>query len=178
MLRVLRRVVRRPRQWMSSEWDPSRIWKFSFTAFSLAVTTTIVMNVVHFNPLSPAADLIFDNNTPTGGDFGAHVWGPAYLRDHLLPDFRLNGWTMDWYGGMPAYRFYMVLPALAMVLVDVLLPYGVALKLVGVLGLLTLPAACWGFGRLAKFAFPIPELFALLVSHFCLTKVSRFTAAI
>ena len=170
MLRVLRRVVRRPRQWMSSEWDTSRIWKFSFTAFSLAVTTTIVMNVVHFNPLSPAADLIFDNNTPTGGDFGAHVWGPAYLRDHLLPDLRLNGWTMDWYGGMPAYRFYMVLPALAVVLVDVLLPYGVALKLVGVLGLLTLPAACWGFGRLAKFAFPIPELFAFAGLAFLLDE--------
>ena len=169
-LRVLRRIVRRPQRWMSSEWDSSRIWKFSFTAFSLAVTTTIMMNVVHLNPLSPEADLIFDNNTPTGGDFGAHVWGPAYLRDHLLPSFRLNGWTMDWYGGMPAYRFYMVLPALAVVLVDVLLPYGVALKLVGVLGLLTLPAACWGFGRLAKFAFPIPELFAFAGLAFLLDE--------
>ena len=67
-LRVLRRIVRRPQRWMSSEWDSSRIWKFSFTAFSLAVTTTIMMNVVHLNPLSPEADLIFDNNTPTGGD--------------------------------------------------------------------------------------------------------------
>ncbi len=168
--RVVRRIFRRPQQWMSSEWDSSRIWKFSFTAFSLAVTTTIMMNVVHLNPLSPAADLVFDNNTPTGGDFGAHVWGPAFLRDHLLPGFRLNGWTMDWYGGMPAYRFYMVLPALAVVLVDVLLPYGVALKLVGVLGLLTLPAACWGFGRLAKFAFPIPELFAFAGLAFLLDE--------
>ena len=24
---------------------------------------------------------------------GAHVWGPAYLRDHLLPNFRLTGWA-------------------------------------------------------------------------------------
>jgi hypothetical protein len=38
------------------------------------------------------------------------VWGPAFLRDHLLPSWRLNGWSMDWYAGMPAYRFYMVLP--------------------------------------------------------------------
>lgn len=168
--RILRRILRRPRVWMSSEWDSHRIWRFSFTAFSLAVTTTIMMNVVHLNPLSPSADLVFDNNTPTGGDFGAHVWGPAFLRDHLLPGFRLNGWTMDWYGGMPAYRFYMVLPALAIVLVDVVLPYGVALKLVGVLGLLTLPAACWGFGRLAKFAFPIPELFAFAGLAFLLDE--------
>ncbi|MGB0470096.1 MAG: hypothetical protein ACPGKP_05805 [Ilumatobacteraceae bacterium] len=168
--RLLLRLTQRPRRWLTSEWDSSRIWKCSFTAFSLAVTTTIMMNVVHLNPLSPGADLIFDDNTPTGGDFGAHVWGPAFLRDHLLPGFRLNGWTMDWYGGMPAYRFYMVLPALAVVLVDVLLPYGVALKLIGVIGLLTLPAACWGFGRLAKFAFPIPELFAFAGLAFLLDE--------
>ena len=33
---------------------------------------------------------------------GAHVWGPAYLRDHLLPHGRLTGWTPDWYAGFPA----------------------------------------------------------------------------
>ena len=82
------------------------------------------------------------------------------MRDHLLGSFRLNGWTMDWYGGMPAYRFYMVLPALAILLVNIVLPYGVAMKLVSVLGLITLPAACWAFGRLADFRHPIPELFA------------------
>ena len=90
----------------------------SVTVFSLVVTTVIMMNVVHLNPF-PGKDLVFDDTTPTGGDFGAHVWGPAYLRDHLLPSFRLNGWTMDWYAGMPAYRFYMVLPALAIVPVNI-----------------------------------------------------------
>ncbi len=34
---------------------------------------------------------------------GAHVWGPAFLRDHLLPQGRLTGWTPDWYDGFPAY---------------------------------------------------------------------------
>ena len=28
--------------------------------------------------------LIFSPTTPTGGDMGAHVFGPAYLRDNLL----------------------------------------------------------------------------------------------
>ena len=36
-------------------------------------------------------DLILSNNTPTGGDMGAHVYGPAFLRDFLLPHFRLAG---------------------------------------------------------------------------------------
>ena len=75
-------------------------------------------------------ELILRNNTPTGGDLGAHVWGPAYLRDHLLPSLRLTGWSMDWYSGLPVYRFYMVVPALLVLLFDVLLPYGISLKLV------------------------------------------------
>lgn len=168
--RVSERVLRRPRRWLDADWDDDRIWRFGFTAFALAVTTVVMMNVVHFNPLSPSADLIFDDNTPTGGDFGAHVWGPAFLRDHLLPSLRFNGWTMDWYGGMPVYRFYMVLPAMAIVLVDIVLPYGVAMKLVGVMGLITLPISCWAFGRLARFAHPLPELFAFAGVAFALDE--------
>ena len=63
--------------------------------------------------------LLFTRSTPTGGDLGAHVWGPAYIRDELLPRYRLTGWTPDWYAGFPAYHFYMVLPMLVVVAVDV-----------------------------------------------------------
>lgn len=62
--------------------------------------------------------LLLSSTTPAGGDMGAHVWGPAYLRDHLLPQWRLSGWTPDWYGGFPAYHFYMVVPALAIIAVN------------------------------------------------------------
>src|SRR3546814_4791912 len=50
---------------------------------------------------------------------GAHVWGPAFLRDNLLPELRLSGWTPDWYAGFPAYQFYMVIPSLLIVALDV-----------------------------------------------------------
>ena len=63
--------------------------------------------------------LLFTRSTPTGGDLGAHVWGPAFIRDELLPRFRLTGWTPDWYAGFPAYHFYMVVPMLLVVAVDV-----------------------------------------------------------
>jgi hypothetical protein len=62
---------------------------------------------------------ILSSAVPAGGDMGAHVWGPAYLRDHLLPDLRLSGWAPDWYDGFPAYQFYMVLPSLLIVALDV-----------------------------------------------------------
>ena len=167
--RVIDRIVRRPREWANRPWPNDRIVRFVVTAVSLAATTAIMMNVVHLNPLA-SKDLVFDDTTPTGGDFGAHVWGPAYLRDHLLPNWRLNGWSMDWYAGMPAYRFYMVLPALAIVLVNVVLPYGVSMKLISVLGLITLPACCWAFGRLGRFRYPMPELFAFAGLAFALDE--------
>ncbi len=157
--RVRRRALRRPIAWADRPWPAERVWAYASTVLTLVVTTWIMLNVVHLSPFG-SRDLVFDDTTPTGGDFGAHVWGPAYLRDHLLGSFRLSGWSMDWYAGLPTYRFYMVLPALAIVLVDVVLPYGVAMKLVSVLGLITLPAACWAFGRLAAFRHPIPELMA------------------
>ncbi|MEL6985058.1 MAG: hypothetical protein AAFO29_21685, partial [Actinomycetota bacterium] len=67
--------------------------------------------------------LLFLDTTPSGGDMGAHVWGPAFLRDHLLTSGRLSGWTPDWYAGFPAFHFYMVVPALAIIAINTGLPW-------------------------------------------------------
>ena len=45
--------------------------------------------------------LIFSANTPSGGDMAAHVVPPAYLRDVLLPEGRILGWSQDWFAGFP-----------------------------------------------------------------------------
>ena len=162
--------MRRPVRWAQAPWPTERVVRVTVTTLTLVITTVVMMNVVHLNPLNPGADLIFDRTTPTGGDMGAHVWGPAFLRDNLLSHFQLSGWSMDWYAGMPVYRFYMVVPALAIVALDVLLPYGVAFKLVAVSGLVTLPFCCWAFGRLARFRYPMPELFAFAGLCFALDE--------
>ena len=77
------------------------------------------------------------------------------------PHFQLSGWSMDWYGGLP----------------DVPLLHGGAgagdrrprrrpartawrSSSSAILGLVTLPFCCWAFGRLARFRYPMPELFA------------------
>ena len=83
-----------------------------FTGFAVAAICSIFV----FVQLRP--DLIFSDTTPAGGDMGAHVWGPAFLRDHLLSSGQLAGWTPDWYAGFPAYQFYMVVPALAIIAVN------------------------------------------------------------
>lgn len=136
-------------------WDAERVWTLVVRVLLVGVSTFVALKVVQ-------PSLLVQVNTPTGGDMGAHVWAPAYLRDHLLPNWRLNGWSMDWYSGFPVYRFYMVVPALLIVALDVVLPYGVAFKLVAVAGIVTLPISLYLFGRLARFAYPLPELFAVV----------------
>ncbi|MEN8113747.1 MAG: hypothetical protein ABFS21_05115 [Actinomycetota bacterium] len=105
-------------------------------------------------------------NTPTGGDMGAHVLLPQVLRDVLLPSGRIFGWSSTWYAGFPALYFYFPIPALVTVLLDVLLPYGVAFKLVTVVGLVALPAATYGFVRLLGFSRPVSGMAALTGSAY------------
>lgn len=113
-------------------------------------------------------NLIFRTNTPTGGDMGAHVWGPEYLRNHMWSWGRLTGWAPDWYAGFPAFHFYMVIPYLFIVLLSYLplVSYGVAFKVVAVSGAVLLPVAAWACARLMRLRFPVPALFALATLPF------------
>ena len=110
--------------------------------------------------------LLLRNTTPAGGDTGAHVWWPAYLRDHLLPQWRVAGWSPDFYGGFPAGQFYFPLPALLIVALDGVLPYNVAFKLVTALGPVALPAAAYAFGRGLRAPRPAPALMAVTATAF------------
>ncbi|MBI4934823.1 MAG: hypothetical protein HY828_13150 [Actinobacteria bacterium] len=152
--RVWRRIIRRPANWLNAPWPTERIVQYLTALVVVGGATFAVLQVVHL-------DLVFQNNTPTGGDMGAHVMAPAYLRDHLLPNGQITGWSNYWYNGFPLYRFYMVVPALLIVGLNVVFPYGIAFKIVACLGIVSLPFCCWAFGRLARFRFPIPELMSL-----------------
>jgi hypothetical protein len=89
-------------------------------------------------------------NTPTGGDMGAHVFAPAFLRDELIPAGRIMGWSQDWFAGFPVFYFYFPLPSLTIVLLDMVLPYGVAFKIVTSIGLLAMPFAVYFHSRAMK----------------------------
>lgn len=120
---------------------------------TLVVVLAAVAGLTVLAVLSPAH--ILRATTPTGGDMGAHVLGPAYLREVLIPSGRLLGWSNSWFAGFPAFYFYFPLPSLVIVALDLVLPYGVAFKLVSVLGLLTLPAASYYLAR--SLALPRPS---------------------
>src|SRR5579884_2819494 len=121
----------------------------------LVVGGMVVFVLWQFHP-----SLLFLNTT-SGGDTGAHVALPAYMRDHLLPHGRLTGWDPGWYDGFPAFTFYFPLPSLLIVLLNVVMPYNIAFKLVTALGSLALPVAAWAFGRLWGAREPVPACLAV-----------------
>jgi len=142
--------------------DRLRSWdRWPSLVTALIVAGSVLYTLVHLSP-----DMVVAATTPAGGDFGAHVWGPAYLRDHILPHWRLSGWAPDWYAGFPMYQYYMVVPALMVVALDVVLPYGVAMKIVSLLGIATLPICAWALGRLGGLPFPAPAIMAVAATMY------------
>src|SRR5881227_2333713 len=138
----------------------------SHAIMQAVVTVTAVGGAVLFVLVNLKPHLLFAKTTPAGGDMGAHVWGPNYLRDHLLPHGRVSGWAPDWYAGFPFLTFYFPLPSLVIALASHVIPYVVAFKLVTVSGLVALPVAAYLFGRLSGMRFPGPALLAVAMVPF------------
>ncbi len=90
------------------------------------------VTLVALSQLHPA--LLLANTTTAGGDTGAHVMLPAFLKSHLLTHGQVTGWDPDWYDGFPLYTFYFPLPGMITVLFNAVVSYDVAFKLVTVLG--------------------------------------------
>src|SRR5437667_8365381 len=138
----------------------------SHAIMQAAVTAAAVGGAVLFVLVNLKPHLLLAKTTPAGGDMGAHVWGPNYLRDHLLPHGRISGWAPDWYAGFPFLTFYFPLPSLVIALASHVIPYVVAFKLVTVSGLVALPVAAYLFGRLSGMRFPGPALLAVAMVPF------------
>lgn len=115
---------------------------------SLPVLVIACASLVVFIVMQPW--FMLSATTPTGGDMGAHVLGPAVLRDNLLPQGRVMGWSQDWFAGFPIFYFYFPIPSLVIVALDVVLPYGVAFKLATSFGLLALAPAVYFHTRAMK----------------------------
>ena len=112
----------------------------AWPAWANAVAVVGVMAVT-LSQLHP--ELLTLATTTAGGDTGAHVALPAFLESHLLVHGQVTGWDPGWYDGFPLYTFYFPLPGLLTVLVNAVVTYDVAFKLVTVLGSLLLPICAW-----------------------------------
>ncbi|MGZ4713401.1 MAG: hypothetical protein ACXVK4_02575 [Acidimicrobiia bacterium] len=149
--------------------DLTLLWRALGT---VVVSACCVVVLVALHP-----SLLLRDTTPNGGDLGAHVWFPAFLRDHLLPNWRVAGWSNDWFGGFPAGQFYFPVPALVTVALDVVLPYNVALKLTTAIGPVLMPAGAYAFARGIRLRRPGPELCAVATVCFLFFKGIATTAA-
>src|SRR3954467_2700756 len=119
-------------------WQPTSSQVLTF----MLVAGSVLFTLAQLQPRPLIA-----STTANGGDMGAHVWQPAFLRDHLLPHGRLTGWAPDWYAGFPALVFYFPLPSLMTVILSVFVHYNVAFKLVTVSGVLSLPVCAYFFAK-------------------------------
>lgn len=129
------------------------------TAIGVTGCVATVLAAVH-------PSLILKNTTPTGGDMGAHVWWPAYMKNVLLPSGRIFGWSMDFYAGFPVGQYYFPVPAIMINILDILFPYNVAFKMVVVSGSVCLPIAAYTLGRALRAYRPIPMLMAFAATAF------------
>ena len=124
-------------------------------ANAVAIIGVIVVVLTQLHP-----NLLFLSTTTAGGDTGAHVALPAFLKSNLLNHGQLTGWDPGWYDGFPLYTFYFPLPGLVTVVLNGFFTYDVAFKLVTVLGSILLPVCAWAFGRLAGLRDPGPACLA------------------
>ena len=117
-----------------------------------AVAIVVVMVVVVW---SMHPNLVFSSTLITGGDTGAHLVLPAFLRSqgdllHLTP------WYPGWFAGMPAYTYYFVLPDFVAVLASYLIGFAVAFKLATIMGSVLMPLCAYVMARLFRAPRPIP----------------------
>ena len=114
-----------------------------------------------FSSSSTSPTFCFSLTTTSGGDTGAHHYPAQYLIQELLPHFRLTGWAPGWYAGMPMLTFYFPFPFLLIAILNWVLPYQIAFKLITVLGVFALPATAYAMGRLWRVRRPFPMLAAV-----------------
>ncbi|NJD06395.1 MAG: tetratricopeptide repeat protein [Methylococcaceae bacterium] len=118
----------------------------------IAVLTTILLFLIdYFDP-----KYLLSETITTGGDTASHYYTAQYLRDHLLPNGKITGWTQGNYAGFPILQFYFPLPFLTMVGLSYLMPLQIAFKIASVMGVFALPLACYGCLRLMRLPFPAP----------------------
>ena len=73
-------------------------------------------------------ELVFSDLLPTGGDMGAHIVPTKYFVTELFSNFRLSGWSQDWFAGYPVYYFYFPLPPIITSLLSIFFPFSISFK--------------------------------------------------
>ena len=73
-------------------------------------------------------ELVFSDLLPTGGDMGAHIVPTKFFVTELFNNFKISGWSQDWFAGYPVYYFYFPLPPIITSLLNFLFPFSISFK--------------------------------------------------
>lgn len=131
------------------------------------ILTLIVFAAVYIFLLSYfKPSLLFSQTITAGGDTASHYPTAAMMRDELLPNLKISGWTQGNYAGTPLFQFYFPLAFILMALLSFIIPLQIAFKLVTLLGTFLLPLTAYTSFRLMKFKHPTPLLAALFTLPF------------
>jgi hypothetical protein len=129
----------------------------------------LVLMVIFVTVWELHPNLLFSSTLITGGDTGAHVAAPAYLRTTGNP-FNFTPWDPGWFDGFPLYTYYFVLPDVLATLGSYLISFAAAFKLATVLGSVLMPITAYALGRLFRAPRPIPVALALATLPFLFTN--------
>ena len=135
-------------------------------SWPLVAALLVALGVVGIVIWQLQPDLLFSSSLTTGGDTGAHVALPAFLKASLLPSGHLTGWYPGWYDGFPLYSYYFVLPDLFAALGSYVISYGVAFKMATILGSVAMPFCAYAMGRLFRLRGPLPGALAVATLPF------------
>ncbi|MBU6495130.1 MAG: hypothetical protein KGR42_01765 [Acidobacteria bacterium] len=127
---------------------------------ALGILSVVVVTLWSLHP-----SLLVSGSLLTGGDTGAHVALPAFLRSqgdwwHVTP------WYPGWFAGMPAYSYYFVLPDYVALLLSYVVSFAVAFKWATILGSVLMPVGAYVMGRLFRAPRPVPLALAMATLPF------------
>lgn len=126
-------------------------------AFDIIILSSILLFVIYH--LKPS--LLFLDTTAIGGDTPAHNYIASHLKNTLFSQGKIISWAPGWWCGFPMFQYYFCLPYILIALLNLALPFNIAFKLISVLGIVTLPLACYMAGRIMRAPKPAPLLFAI-----------------
>lgn len=106
-------------------------------------------------------NLLLADTLTVGGDTPAHNYMASRLASALFGEGRLVSWAGGWWCGFPLFQYYFTFPYLLIALLDLVMPFNIAFKLVSISGILSLPFAAWLSARLMRLRNPGPSLLAL-----------------
>ncbi len=111
-------------------------------------------------------DLIFLKTVTAGGDTASHYYPAYYLKNYLIKNFDIVGWSQGWYAGIPMFQFYFPLPFILMVFLSYIFSLEIAFKIVTLLAIILIPFGAYFFFRLMDFSRQISAIASVFTLPF------------